>query len=189
MKIVAFVGSPHRDGNTAWVVGEIARVAKARGAEVEIFHAWAMNVKTCMGCRACMNKKGCVIKDDMGAFFEAFRAADAFVFATPNYMGQMSGQAKTFFDRMSPYVVPKFSPKFNPEYADKKLVLVFTQGNPDKGKFKAYYDYTREMFEMLSFDVQGIIVAAGTREKGASANTEIVGEIENVVQKLFAGVN
>ena len=185
MKIIGFVGSPHRDGNTAAVVNAVLDGARKMGAETQIFYASEMRVETCRGCRACMNKKGCIINDDMKPFFDAFKTCDGLVFGSPNYMGQMSGQAKTFLDRLSPYIVPKFSPKFNPEYANKKLVLVFTQGNPDANKFKTYYDYTREMFEMLSFKTCGTIVLANTREHDAARLNQLNPEIEKVVRALI----
>jgi multimeric flavodoxin WrbA len=88
-------------------------------------------------------------------------------------MGQMSGQAKTFLDRMSAYIVPKFSPKFNSEYANKKLILVFTQGNPDKNKFKQYFDYTTKMFSLLSFNVKKFILITNTRSQNLCGNKKV----------------
>jgi hypothetical protein len=50
---------------------------------------------------------------------------------------------------------------------------VFTQGNPDQSRFQAYYDYTKNMFQMLEFDVRDFIVATGTRSGKASDNAEL----------------
>lgn len=184
MNIIGFVGSPHKNGNTAWVVNQIINGAKQQGAKTQVFYASDLNINFCKGCRACMNKKGCVIKDDMQKIYNELKTADALILGSPNYMGQMSGQAKLFVDRLSAEISPRFSPKFKPENAGKKLILAFTQGNPDKDKFKVYYDYTKDMFKLLEFDVKDLVVVAGTRDTNANEMKVLRTELENIGQKL-----
>ena len=83
-------------------------------------------------------------------------------------MGQMTAQAKMFTDRLFAQHSPRYSPHFKDRNAGKKLILVFTQGNPDKDRFRQYVDYTRDMFQLLEFDVRGLHVIAGTRIGPAS---------------------
>jgi len=163
MKIVGFVASPRKAGNTAWVVNTILEGARERGAETETWHYGDLDIKPCQGCLGCKTgkKTGCVLADDMRKIFPALESANALVFGSPLYMGQMSGQAKIFVDRLSSQFMPRFSP-FYKEQAAKKLIVVFTQGNPDAGMFRAYYEYTKNMFQLLGFAVD-LHTVVGTR--------------------------
>ena len=167
MKLIGFSGSPHKTGNTAWTVEQILKGAENEGAETVMFSASDLDIKPCRGCFGC--KKGdctCVINDDMQSVYIELLTADALIFASPVYMGQMTGQAKTFMDRLFPTNSPKFSPYYK-EQAKKKLLIVFTQGNPDKSKFQTYFDYTKQLFEVLDYDVKEPIIVTGTRSAEA----------------------
>ena len=168
MKIIGFIGSPRKSGNTAWAVEKILKGAKQAGAETVLFSSSGLDIKPCRGCLGCVSiGNGCVIKDDMQKIYAELKNADAFVFASPVYMGQMTGQAKVFMDRLFSVNSPRFSPHYKEQEAKKKLVLVFTQGNPDKTKFQAYFDYTKQLFEMLEYAVKDTVIIAGTRSTEA----------------------
>ena len=178
MKIVGFSGSSHENGNTAWTVKQILKGANEVGVETLLFSASEINIKPCRGCFSCKNSDSvCVIKDDMQNIYAKLRDADALVFASPIYLGQMTGQAKLFLDRLFPTNSPKFSP-FYKEQIKKKLLLVFTQGNPDKEKFQTYIEYTKQMFEILNYEVEEPIIVTGTRSKEAK---DIVGLGESLI--------
>ena len=167
MKIIGFSGSPHKSGNTAWTVEQILLGARDKGAETVLFSASKLEVKPCRGCFECKNSdKGCVIADDMQKVYNEMRDADALIFASPMYMGQMTGQAKVFLDRLFPTNSPRFSPYYK-EQMKKKLLFVMTQGNPDETKFQVYINYTKQMFELLNYDVKEPIIVAGTRAQSA----------------------
>ena len=168
MKIIGFSGSPRSKGNTAWAVESILQGAKQADAQTVFFSSAELDIKPCRGCLGCVNGgNGCVIKDDMQKIYAGLKNANAIVFASPIYMGQMTGQAKVFLDRLFSVNSPRFSPHYKKQAVKKKLLLVFTQGNPDKAKFQTYFDYTKQMFEMLEYDVKGVITVAGTRSTAA----------------------
>ncbi|GHV11950.1 flavodoxin family protein [Clostridia bacterium] len=163
MNIVGFSGSPRKSGSTAVAVNKILGVAGEQGASTHMFSAGELEIKPCQACQGCAKGGGCVIQDDMQPIYAALKTADALVLGSPIYMGQMNAQAKAFTDRLYAHFKPRFSPAFQEEYAGKKLILVWTQGNPDGDMFKEYRDYTKKMFAMLEFDVCDVIVVAGTR--------------------------
>jgi multimeric flavodoxin WrbA len=99
----------------------------------------------------------------MARLHDELAGAGAVVLGTPVYMGQMSAQAKIFTDRLHALFMPRFSPYFREAMAGKRLVLAFTQGNPDADVFRDYFEYTRKIFGMLEFDVRDVAVVAGTR--------------------------
>jgi multimeric flavodoxin WrbA len=123
---------------------------------------------------------GCVQKDDMQKIYPALEKVDALVLGSPVYLGQMTGQAVSFMDRLYPLIGLHFSSNYKPKTKKIKLVLVFTQGNPDNNFFKDYFDYTKKMFEMLEFDVQPVVVITGMREKSAKERYDLPAEMEQV---------
>jgi multimeric flavodoxin WrbA len=181
MKIIGFSGSPRKNGNTSWTVEQILNGAKQMGADTILFSSGGLDIKPCRGCYGCKNSEsGCVIKDDMQKVYAELKDADAVVFASPVYMGQMTGQAKVFMDRLFPTNSPRFSPYFKEQGKKKKMLLVFTQGNPDKTKFQTYFDYTKKLFEILEYDVKDTVIIAGTRSTAAK-DIDGIGELLTTV--------
>ena len=184
MKIIGYNASPRKNGNTAWAVSKILDGAKEQGASVEIWHACELEINPCRGCLSCVKSDKCCLADDMQKIYATLKDADGLVLGAPIYMGQMSAQAKLFTDRLFAQITPRFSPRFKEENAGKKLVLVFTQGNPDESKFKAYCDYTRQMFQILEFDVVDMIIVAGTRAELASEKKDLLPALAAAAAKL-----
>jgi len=183
MKIIGFNASPRKSGNTAWTINKILEGAKEQGAETEAFHAGELNIKPCNGCLGCVESGNCVIKDDMP--YDALRQAYALILGAPVYMGQMTAQTKVFIDRLFAHITPRFSPRFKEEHAGKKLVLVWTQGNPNSEMFKEHFDYTKKMFQMLEFDVKSMQIVAGTRNSPANEREDLPPVLKEIGASLF----
>jgi len=191
MKIIGIAASPRKEGNTAWAINKILEGANEHGAETQAWRFCDLDIKPCSGCLSCVHGGGCVIADDMQNIYSSLKQANALVLGSPVYMGQMSAQAKIFTDRLFAQITPRFSPTFKEENAGKKLVLVFTQGNPDANMFQAYFDYTKKIFQLLEFDVTGVHVIAGTRTDPAHEQKDLFAAMKNIgaalVSKIFGG--
>ena len=171
MKIIGINASPHGAGNTAFTINKILEGAKEQGAETEIFNSGSLNIKPCQGCMACKKtNKRCIVNDDMQKIYTAMENADTIILGSPVYMGQMTAQAKAVTDRMFSEISPRFSPHYKERETKKKLLLVFTQGNPEPRTFQQYFDYTKHIFEMLEFEVKDVFVVAGTRTEQVQEN-------------------
>jgi multimeric flavodoxin WrbA len=195
MKIIGFTASPRKQGNTAWVVDAILEGAKEQGAETESWYFSDLDIKPCLSCYGCRQgdlageRTRCIIKDDMQKLYDALEHADALVLGSPVYMGQMSAQAKIFMDRL--FGSAQYQPRFHPGFKEKnvpkqKLILVFTQGNPDVGKFQVYYDYTKKMAQMLEFDVKDVVVVAGMRNGLARDREELPAAMKDAGASLVS---
>ena len=123
---------------------------------------------------------GCVVKDDMQPLYAALEHADALILGSPVCMGQMTGQAKIFMDRLFAQIHPRFSPQFKEEHAGKKLLLLYTQGNPNAAMFKEYFDYVERMFGLLEFEVKGVHVFAGMRAESARKRTDLPALLKSI---------
>ncbi|KKH97963.1 flavodoxin [Methanosarcina sp. 1.H.T.1A.1] len=158
MKVLGLVGSPKVDGNTSRLVNAVLEGAAEKGAETVVYNLASLDIKGCDACCRCQEHGCCVIDDDMQKLYREIQAADVLVLGSPVYMWQMTAQTKLLIDRMTAFLRPDFSSRFD----NKKLILVFTQGIQDRDAFKPYFEYTAGLLYYLGFDVLDTIVAAGT---------------------------
>ena len=121
----------------------------------------------------------------MQGLYKEIHAADAVVIGSPVYMGQMSGQTKTFIDRLLPLLNADFTTRLKKHPA---LVFVFTQGQPDTGMFKPYMENTHQMLGFLGFNPTEIVVAGGTREKtDVDKQTDLMAKANALGASLLRG--
>ncbi|MBP2643967.1 MAG: NADPH-dependent reductase [Firmicutes bacterium] len=159
-KVVAFIGSPRKNGNTSTVIGEILRGAQAAGAETAVFDLYDLDIKPCMGCFTCRNEPTCSQHDAMAAIYEAIKKADAVVIGSPVYMRQVTGQTKTFFDRLFP-LTEIMDTGFQPRFGTKKTIMVYSQGNPDPKAYATAFADNAGFMNSGGLDVVDTIVVAG----------------------------
>ncbi|MFC2039203.1 flavodoxin family protein [Chloroflexota bacterium] len=131
-KVVGFVGSPRKGGNTDLLVQAALQGAGDAGANTSIYYLDDYDIR---GCKECMNckepdAKACVIKDDMQQFYPIIKEADVFVFGSPFWFGYMTGQAKTFLDRWNFFIRGP-----NPLPGGKKWLLVLPLGRNEPQLF------------------------------------------------------
>ena len=105
MKIIAFNGSPRKEWNTATLLKKALEGAASQGAETELIHLYDLNYKGCVSCFACKEKGGksygrCVVRDDLKPIFRKIEAADALIFGSPIYLGNITGQMQSFLERL-----------------------------------------------------------------------------------------
>ncbi len=188
MKVIGFIASPRKEGNTYWTTNKILEGAKEQGAETQSWHFSNLDIEPCRGCLCCHdgNDRGCIINDDMQKLYGAIEHADALILGSPVYMGQMSAQAKIFIDRLFAQISPRFSPHYKEKVTKMKLILVYTQGNPDPGMFQVYFDYTKHIFQLLEFDVQGVHVVAGMRDEPAHERKGLHTVMEDIGASLVS---
>lgn len=101
-KVVIISSSFRKNGNSEILVNEFEKGAKANGNEVKTIYLRDVNMNFCKGCLACQKTGKCVIKDDIETLINEVKDADVLCFATPIYYYSVSGQLKTFLDRMNP---------------------------------------------------------------------------------------
>lgn len=100
MKIVAVVGSIRR-GNTLKMVE--AACSPFSADEVKVIDLAHIQMEFCTGCLYCDDTQKCNIDDDMTNLIDEIAEADAFIFASPVRWSLLSGEMKTFFDRLNPF--------------------------------------------------------------------------------------
>lgn len=104
MKLLALMGSPRKNGNTAELFSQIQKAAP-EGWEVEIIALTDYQIHGCTGCAHCqMNTEDftCVQHDDGNMLLRKIIEADTVLYGTPLYGHNYSGQMKIFLDRHIP---------------------------------------------------------------------------------------
>jgi multimeric flavodoxin WrbA len=125
-KIVALLGSPVLDGNTARLLDEAIRGAKEAGCEVEKLEVAHMDVLPCMEFFQCMGSETCLIQDEMEGIFRKFREMDGLIVATPVMTMGVPGRLKSFIDRFQVFYMAKYHrgrSLISPEHRKKRRML------------------------------------------------------------------
>ena len=182
MKVIGILGSARENGNTDRLMKAMMKDASLKGAETKTYNLAKMNIKCCVGCDFCKTHETCVQKDDMSLLYEEMKTADAFVVGTPIYMGEMTGQLKTFIDRC--YAL-KTADRTSKIPAGKKMGIVITQGAdiPD------YYAKTPErieyIFKGLGCIPEGTVTGIKLHEKDdILKDAEALGKAEEIGKRL-----
>ena len=105
MKVMAFNGSPRKKWNTATLLEKALEGAASQGAKTELIHMYDLNFKGCISCFACKTKVGksygrCAVKDELTPVFRKIEKADAIILGSPIYFGTVSGEMKSFMERL-----------------------------------------------------------------------------------------
>ena len=101
MKVIAFNGSPHRDGVVTAGISVISDELEKEGISVETIHVGNLNIHGCVACRKCSELEHCVIEGDIvNECFEKIKTADGLILGSPVYYGGIAGTFKCFLDRL-----------------------------------------------------------------------------------------
>lgn len=180
MKVIGFVGSPRKKGNTTTIVNEILRGASEAGAETRIFNLNELGIRGCQACYKCQTPEGkCVQKDGMAPLYDEIFSADAVVIGTPVFMFQVTGQTKIFIDRLFALLYLKDGQPgaFRNKIKGKKAITVYSQAQPDTGLFASSFDLNEGVLGFLGFKVEGRIAAGGMGSPdSAKDNRDIMGK-------------
>jgi multimeric flavodoxin WrbA len=102
MKVVAFNGSPRKDGNTYHLLQHVFTALNKEGIETELVQVGGHVFHGCTACFQCFkNKDGrCVqTSDGVNDYIAKMRQADGIILASPTYFADISPELKALIDR------------------------------------------------------------------------------------------
>jgi multimeric flavodoxin WrbA len=164
MRLLVLSSSPRRDGNS-WLLAEAAAEgAREAGHSARLVHLDDHLRHFLRDCRQCRDASGrCTIDDGYETLLrEEVVPADAIVFATPVYWYGVSGQLKTFFDRMFCFIAASEpdADQFVDGLIRKRLALVLsseeTYPSAALGLIQEIQEYARYMHSDFVGVVRGI---------------------------------
>ncbi|MBM4287392.1 MAG: flavodoxin family protein [Deltaproteobacteria bacterium] len=185
MKIVALLGSPRPEGNTAVLARSFLNACQSQGAAVETHFLNKMSYRGCQACMSCKTKtEACILEDDMTPVYEAIRQADIVVLVSPVYFGDLSGQLKTAFDRFYAYLDPNFASRLP---AGKQGVFILTQGSPKEEEYNDIFGRYAGFLQWLNFQQCHLIRACGLMGPGeVKDRPEALQQAVDVAQAVMA---
>ena len=106
-KIIIIDGGPRKIFNTASMLKKFAEGASSVNSEIEVktVRLYDLDYKGCMSCMACKIKgrasNVCKFKDALTPILEEIAQADGLVLGSPIYFGDVTGQMRTFLERLA----------------------------------------------------------------------------------------
>lgn len=105
------------------------------------------NIEMCNGCLNCFKNGKCSINDSMDKLRTQILISDLIVFATPVYMGTVSGTMKNFLDRLSNWT------HIQPLLGKRCIIIVTTQNSG----VDETISYLYKVVSYFGLDVVGLI--------------------------------
>ena len=101
MKMVAFNGSPNKNGNTFHAIRMVADELEQAGIETEIVHVGNKAIRGCLACGQCFKNKNerCIQDDEVNEWIQKMKEADGIIIGSPVHFSAIGGTMKSFLDR------------------------------------------------------------------------------------------
>lgn len=143
-KIIIIDGGPRMNFNTASMLAKFAEGANSAGGEIEVktVRLYGLDYKGCMSCMACKIKgkasNVCRFKDALTPVLEEIANADGLVLGSPIYFGDVTGQMRTFLERLA---FPWLSYNDYSLTAPRRMPVVLIEtmnGTPERNNSQGY---------------------------------------------------
>ena len=172
MNIVAFLGSPRRNGNTELLLKESVKGIEDSGLTVQTYNLNLMKIKPCQDCGGCNETGRCVFQDDMNIIYDSIRSADRIILASPIFFFALSAQAKLMIDRCQSFWCEKYilrKPIDEGRYGRKGLLLLVGGMKKDIG-IQCGETCAKAFFRTISVPQHETLSFLGVDQKGDIAS-------------------
>jgi len=132
MRILLISSSPRKEKSQTFFLAKTLTQGFPSSIIVETMHLCDHKIEFCRHCESCHRKiMLCPIEDDAGAILEKMLKADGIIFASPNYIDQITASMKALLERASHFIHCR-------RLLGKYVVGVVSSGG---GQDKAVLDY------------------------------------------------
>lgn len=185
-KVLAILGSPHKDGITAAMLDCATRRAEKMGYTVIKINLYEKNLSYCTGCRACTKTKVCVQKDDIREIVYGIHECQIVFLAAPVYWANIPAPVKNLFDRLLGTAMEETNTFPKPRLQGKKYLLLTSCNTPTPfswifGQSRGAIRNMDEFFRTAGMKSIGKIVCAGAANKKELPN-QISKKIERCIK-------
>ncbi|NJL71178.1 MAG: flavodoxin family protein [Candidatus Competibacteraceae bacterium] len=173
MKVTVFIGSgrkAHTHDAAELFLRKLGALDPALDGEIVRLSECA--IETCRGCILCMNKgeELCPLHDDRDLLIAKMLESDGVVFATPNYLFQLSGLMKVFLDRLSFFA-------HRPRFFGKTFTSIVAQGIYGGSKIVDYLGFVGSAIGFNVVKGSCITTLEPMTEKGRAKTDAAIGEL------------
>jgi len=102
MKVVAFNGSPRKNGNTSTLIRHVFGELEKEDIKTELVQLSGKIIRGCAACFKCFHNmdKRCSVKNDgLNECIEKMIEADGIIFGSPTYFSNITAEMKALIDR------------------------------------------------------------------------------------------
>lgn len=165
MKNVVIINSTLRKGgNSEALALQFVEGATEAGHNVKTVNLREIQLKFCIGCFSCLKTGRCILGDSVNELLPVVQNADVLVFATPVYYYCMSGQLKTFLDRLNPL--------YGKSNRFKEVYLLATAAEDDRSAMDGTVKGIQGWIDCFDgAELKGVIYGIGADEIGSVQKT------------------
>lgn len=132
MFILLISSSPRKEKSQTFLLAKELLKGLPSSVKTEVIHLCDYKIEFCRHCEACHKKiMNCPIKDDVHMILEKMLEAEGIIFASPNYINQITASMKALWDRSSHFI-------HCGRLLDKYIIAVVSSGS---GQDKNVLDY------------------------------------------------
>lgn len=173
MNILLISSSPHKEKSQTFLLAKDVLKGLQGSVKIEIIHLCDYKIEFCRHCESCHRKiMLCPINDDARMILEKMLEADGMIFASPNYINQITASMKALWDRASHFIHCR-------RLLGKYVAGVVSSGS---GQDKAVLDYIRYFANIC-----GALYSGGASSR-APVNKEKKEEAINLGNKLVSDI-
>jgi multimeric flavodoxin WrbA len=174
MKLLAFLGSPRKNGNSARLLDEFLKgVSRNNCITINKIYLQERKISGCSACGYCLTNSTCIIRDGMQIIYPIIKESDTIVFSTPIFWWSIPSQLKALIDRF-------YALKRN-EIKNKKIYLLMTYGGalPNSG-YNLVEMMFKEIFEYVGCELVKVYGVCTDDYMPVKQNTKALKEIFNL---------
>jgi len=172
MKVLGFMASPRKGGNSDMLLERFLEGARSSGAKTEKVNIYDYKIEFCQGChlKCWVNDDNCPRwKDDMDMLHDKMVASDLIVFSSPVYMGAPPAKLMAFFERsidQKRVNLETLKVEKNKLMGKKAVVLQVNFFNDPSYQKLPFSVYERILSEVFKMNLVGSMGVADVREPG-----------------------
>lgn len=105
MKILLISSSPRKEKSQTFLLAQEVIKGFPSSVKTEVIHLCDYKIEFCRHCEACHKKiMHCPIKDNVNMILKKMLEAEGIIFATPNYINQITASMKALWDRAAHFI-------------------------------------------------------------------------------------
>ena len=134
-KLLAILGSPHKNGATSKMLDYAMEIAEQNGYDIHYINLYEKNIAYCKGCRACLALHSCAVKDDIQEISKLVKECSIIILAAPVYWANVPAIVKNMFDRLLGVMMEETRTFPKPRLSKEQKYILFTACNtPEIGR-------------------------------------------------------
>jgi multimeric flavodoxin WrbA len=99
MQILGIVGSPRKEGNSAYLLNNLLENLKG-SFDTELLYLKDYEIKPCRECYYCVEHEKCSINDGMQEIYPKLKEVGVILLSSPVFMGGITSRLRAFMERM-----------------------------------------------------------------------------------------